>query len=46
MLNALRNQDMYLAGDILLFMSMLTIVGTMISDLVMYWVDPRVRAGL
>ncbi|PWI32049.1 ABC transporter permease [Vibrio albus] len=46
MLNALRNQDMYLAGDILLFMSMLTIIGTIISDLIMYWVDPRVRAGL
>lgn len=46
MLNALRNQDMYLAGDILLFMSMLTIIGTIISDLIMYWVDPRVRAGV
>ena len=46
MLNALRNQDMYLAGDILLLMSMLTIIGTIISDLIMYWVDPRVRAGL
>ncbi|AEX25224.1 MULTISPECIES: ABC transporter permease [Vibrio] len=46
MLSALRNQDMYLAGDILLLMSTLTIIGTIISDLIMYWVDPRVRAGL
>lgn len=46
MLSALRAQDMYVAGDVLLIMSMLTILGTLISDLLLYWVDPRVRVGV
>ncbi len=46
MLSALRNQDMFVAGDVLLIMSMLTIIGTLISDLLLYWVDPRVRVGV
>ncbi|UJF18189.1 ABC transporter permease [Vibrio sp. SS-MA-C1-2] len=46
MLSALRSQDMYVAGDILLIMSLLTIIGTLISDLLLYWVDPRVRVGI
>ncbi|MCH4887004.1 ABC transporter permease [Acidaminobacter sp. JC074] len=43
MLSALRNQDMYLAGTWLLFMSVLTMVGTLISDIVLAWLDPRIR---
>jgi len=43
MLGALRNQDMYLAGTWLLFMSVLTMVGTLISDIVLAWIDPRIR---
>ncbi|WP_087024798.1 ABC transporter permease [Thaumasiovibrio subtropicus] len=46
LLNSLRTQDMYVAGDILLIMSGLTIIGTLISDLLLYWVDPRVRVGV
>jgi len=46
MLSALRAQDMYVAGDVLLIMSILTIIGTLISDLLLYWVDPRVRVGV
>ena len=46
MLSALRAQDMYVAGDVLLIMSILTIIGTLISDLLLYWIDPRVRVGI
>lgn len=46
MLASLRAQDMYVAGDVLLIMSILTIIGTLISDLLLYWVDPRVRVGI
>ncbi len=46
MLSALRSQDMYVAGDVLLIMSILTIIGTLISDLLLYWIDPRVRVGV
>ncbi|MEN3012704.1 MAG: ABC transporter permease, partial [Dictyoglomus thermophilum] len=43
LLEALRNQDMYLAGAFLLMLSFLTMLGTLISDLLLAWVDPRVR---
>lgn len=46
MLSALRSQDMFVAGDVLLIMSILTIIGTLISDLLLYWIDPRVRVGV
>lgn len=42
-LSALQNQDMYLAGSFLLFLSILTLVGTLISDILLAWVDPRIR---
>lgn len=42
-LGALMNQDMYLAGSFILLLSGLTIVGTFISDLLLAWVDPRIR---
>jgi peptide/nickel transport system permease protein len=45
LLNALMIQDMYLAGGVLLMMAILTLVGTLISDLLLYWLDPRIRAG-
>jgi peptide/nickel transport system permease protein len=43
LLNALQAQDMFLAGAILLMVGMLTVVGMLISDLVLMWLDPRIR---
>lgn len=43
LLAALRNQDMYLAGSFLLILGVLTVIGTVVSDLVLAWADPRVR---
>ncbi len=45
MLRALMSQDMYLAGSFLLLLSSLTVIGTLISDIVLAWVDPRIRPG-
>jgi peptide/nickel transport system permease protein len=42
-LRALTSQDMYLAGSFLLLLSVLTVIGTLISDLLLAWVDPRIR---
>ncbi len=44
MLRALTSQDMYLAGSFLLLLSMLTVIGTLISDILLAWFDPRIRA--
>lgn len=43
LLSALFAQDMYLAGSFILVMSLLTLVGTLLSDLLLAWLDPRVR---
>ncbi len=43
LLRALVNQDMYLAGGILLIYSVLTIVGTLLSDVLLALIDPRIR---
>ncbi len=40
---ALLSQDMYLAGTLVMLLSFLTIVGTFISDLLLVWLDPRIR---
>jgi len=40
---ALLTQDMYLAGSIVLFLCSLTVIGTFISDLMLAWLDPRIR---
>jgi peptide/nickel transport system permease protein len=45
LLQAVRFQDMYLAGSITLILSILTIVGTLIADILLVWVDPRIRFG-
>ena len=42
-LQALLNQDMYLAGSFVLLLSVLTVVGTLISDILLAWIDPRIR---
>ena len=36
-------QDMFLAGTIILLISALTVIGTLISDILLVWVDPRIR---
>ena len=41
--HALLSQDMYVAGSILLILSTLTVIGTLISDILLAWVDPRIR---
>lgn len=43
LVTALQAQDMFLAGAILLLVGMLTIVGMLVSDLVLMWLDPRIR---
>ncbi len=43
LLGALRSQDMYLAGSIIFIVSVLTVVGTLLSDIMLAWLDPRVR---
>jgi peptide/nickel transport system permease protein len=43
MLNALMNQDMELAGSFVLILSSLVVVGTLISDILLAAVDPRIR---
>lgn len=43
LLSSLLSQDMYLAGSIILLTSLLTVVGTLLSDFALAWLDPRVR---
>ena len=45
LIDALRSQDMYLAGSFLMFLSVLTIVGMLLSDLALAALDPRIRLG-
>lgn len=43
LLRALMSQDMYLAGSMVMLLSFLTVVGSLISDLLLLWLDPRIR---
>jgi peptide/nickel transport system permease protein len=43
LLQALMTQDMYLAGTFVMMLSILTVIGTLISDILLIFVDPRVR---
>jgi peptide/nickel transport system permease protein len=45
LLSALLAQDMYLAASFILMLSALTVIGTLISDLLLAWLDPRIRLG-
>lgn len=45
LLSALQAQNMYLAGSMLMVLSLLTVFGTLVSDLLLMWVDPRIRMG-
>lgn len=41
--NALLNQDMYLAGTFLVFLAILLIVGNLVADILLAWLDPRIQ---
>ncbi|MFK8253187.1 ABC transporter permease [Ancylobacter terrae] len=43
LLRALQSQDMYLAGSFLLFLSCLTVIGVLLSDIALGFLDPRIR---
>jgi ABC-type dipeptide/oligopeptide/nickel transport system permease component/ABC-type transport system substrate-binding protein len=43
MLEALLTEDMYLAGSMLMVLSLLGVFGTLVSDLLLLWLDPRIR---
>jgi peptide/nickel transport system permease protein len=43
LLRSLLSQDMYLAGSFLLILATLTVVGTLLSDILLVWIDPRIR---
>ena len=43
MLSALQSQDMYLAGSFLMFLSTLTVIGVLVSDIALAMLDPRIR---
>ena len=45
LLEALLTEDMYLAADILLLLAVALVVGNFLSDLVLAWLDPRIRFG-
>jgi peptide/nickel transport system permease protein len=43
LLKALLAQDMFLAGTIILMIGIMTVIGTLISDLLLAWIDPRIK---
>lgn len=43
LVRALQSKDMYLAGSFILLLSTLTVIGTLISDVMLAWLDPRIR---
>ncbi|WP_226781331.1 ABC transporter permease [Oceaniglobus trochenteri] len=43
LLRSLISQDMYLAGSFIMMLSVLTVLGTLISDILLAWLDPRIR---
>lgn len=43
LLRALMSQDMYLAASFILLLSVLNVISTLISDIMLAWLDPRIR---
>lgn len=43
LLGAVKSQDMYLVGSFVLVLSVLTVIGTALSDVALAWWDPRIR---
>jgi peptide/nickel transport system permease protein len=45
LLHSLISQDMLLGSTIILMLGILTVIGTLLSDLLLMWIDPRIRLG-
>ncbi len=45
LLRALLSQDMYLAGTFVMMLAVMTVIGTLVSDIMLAWIDPRIRFG-
>ncbi len=45
-LNSLLSQDMFLAGSIVFILSFLTVIGTLVSDILLAWADPRIKEAV
>lgn len=43
LLTSVMDQDMYLAGSLLMVLGLLSVFGTLVSDLLLLWLDPRIR---
>ena len=43
LLKALIAQDMFLGGTIVLLLGVMTVIGTLLSDVLLVWIDPRIR---
>ena len=43
LISALKSQDMYLAGSFLMFLAILTVIGVLLSDIALGFLDPRIR---
>lgn len=43
LIRALQSQDMYLAGSFLMYLSFLTVIGILVSDIALTFLDPRIR---
>jgi len=43
LLQALLFEDMYLAGSIVMLLTFLIVIGTLLSDILLVWMDPRIR---
>jgi peptide/nickel transport system permease protein len=43
LLDSLLSMDMYLAGSILLFLALMLMLGNLLADIALAWVDPRIR---
>src|SRR3954447_13951681 len=43
LIQALKTQDMYLGGALIMFQCIFVLIGTLASDLLLIWVDPRIR---
>ena len=46
LLDALLGQDLFLASSIIMILSTLTVIGTLVSDVVLAWLDPRIRQSV
>ena len=43
LIQALKTQDMYLGGALIMFQCILVLIGTLLSDMLLVWIDPRIR---